>query len=209
MRRYDLQVHTHVSPCASARADSIIAAAQDAALDGIAITDHDSLAGYDEVASLAPSALDVIPGAEVTTSDGHILALDIDTLPPSTRPRTVVDQIHNQGGIAILSHPFDRFREHFQSISPELARRIDGLEATNSRCLLPRFNRAARVFAEKNSLSGTGGSDAHFPWEIGRAVTVSPGAILPAIRGGRVEYQGRGGYISGHIATKLTQLSPI
>jgi hypothetical protein len=73
----------------------------------------------------------------------------------------------------------------------------------NSRCIVPQYNRNARSFAEQHGLSITGGSDAHFSMEVGRAYTMSEGPVLDAIREGSTETGGRGGYLSGHIATKL------
>lgn len=203
MRRYDLQVHTATSPCSRAAPRDVVDAALDAGLDGIAITDHDTLEGYDEVARLAPEELTVIAGVEVTTTQGHLLALGVESAPPKTDPLAVVSRVHEQGGVALLSHPFDRLRERYTENLAEIATRIDGIEATNSRCVFPRFNRAARSFADAHGLAATGGSDAHFPMEIGRAYTVCEEPVLSAIRAGTTRTGGRGGYVSGHVATKL------
>ncbi|MFB6185906.1 MAG: PHP-associated domain-containing protein [Halobacteriaceae archaeon] len=53
----------------------------------------------------------------------------------------------------------------------------------------------------------TGGSDAHFPIEVGRAYTMCTGDLFDAIRCGETSVKGRGGYLTGHIATKMHQLS--
>lgn len=203
MRRYDLQVHTDASPCSRTAPRDVVAAALNAGLDGIAITNHDTLDGYDEVNALAPEALTVVPGVEVTTTQGHLLALDVREVPPKTDPLTAIDHVHEQGGLAILSHPFDRLREHYTEDLEAIAARVDGVEVTNSRCVLPRYNRRARSFAETHDLAITGGSDAHFPMELGRAHTICDGPVLDAIRTGATRTRGRGGYVSGHVATKL------
>jgi hypothetical protein len=52
----------------------------------------------------------------------------------------------------------------------------------------------------------TGGSDGHFPKEIGRAMTISEEPIPKAIRNNHTTAAGRDGFISGHIATKLYEL---
>ncbi|WP_247000697.1 PHP domain-containing protein [Halosolutus gelatinilyticus] len=204
MRRYDLQVHTDVSPCSRNSPRDVVDAALDAGLDGIAITDHDTLDGYEAVAALAPDDLAVIPGVEVTTTQGHLLALNVSEVPPMADPLAVIDRVHDQGGLAILSHPFDSLREHYTADLEAIAKRVDGVEATNSRCVLPRFNRRARSFAESHGLAITGGSDAHFPMEVGRACTISDRPVLEAIRARATRTDGRGGYVSGHVATKLS-----
>jgi len=203
VKQYDLQVHTDVSSCSRASPADVVDAAVDAGIDGIAITNHDTLAGYDEVADLAPADLTVIPGVEVTTTQGHLLALYVNNEPPQSDPITVIKHIHEQDGIAILSHPFDQFRKYYDTDLDAIASRVDAVEAQNSRCLLLRFNRRAREFAIQHDLAITGGSDAHFPMEVGRSATVCELPLREAIESTATQTAGRGGYLSGHIATKL------
>ena len=200
--RYDLQVHTDASPCSLATPEIVVEAAVAAGLDGIAITNHDTTEGVEPARAAAPEEFDVISGVEVTTSEGHLLALGVETPPPRTDPLSVVDAVHERGGVAVLSHPFDRLREHFRS-SPQLAETVDAIEAVNSRCLRDVYNERARAFGAHHDLPVTGGSDAHFPMEVGRAYTVCEGDPIEAIRKGRTEAGGRGRYLSGHVATKL------
>jgi len=203
MNRYDLQVHTEASPCSRAAPEDVVTAAVDAGLDGIAVTDHDTLDGYPAVSEAAPEELAVLPGVEVTTDQGHLLALGVDRVPPRADPVTVAEDVHEQGGVAVLSHPFDRLREHYDEGLEAIATAVDGVEVTNSRCVLRRYNRRARAFASEHGLAVTGGSDAHFPMEVGRAYTVCEGSAVPAVRGGTTRAEGRGGYLSGHVATKI------
>ena len=206
MKQYDLQVHTDASPCSRATPTEIVEGAIDADLDGIAITNHDTLNGYDEVADRAPSSLTVIPGVEVTTTQGHLLALFVEQEPPQADPLTVIEHVHGQNGLAILSHPFDRLREYYETDLEAIASQVDGIEAQNSRCLFPRFNRRAREFADRHNLAITGGSDAHFPMEVGRSTTVCDQPLREAIQSRSTQTAGRGGYLSGHTATKLNDL---
>ncbi|SFS99967.1 PHP domain-containing protein [Halostagnicola kamekurae] len=210
-RRYDLQVHTDASPCSSTPPERVGAAAVEAGLDGIAVTDHDTLANVDAVRDAAPSSLDVIAGVEVTTTEGHLLALEVTEPPPQTDPLTVVDHVHDQGGIAVLSHPFDAMRQSYVTNLDELADAIDAVEAVNSRCVRRRFNERATAFAAAHDLPTTGGSDAHFPMEVGRAYAVveGDGSLVNAVVEGRVRPGGRGRYLSGHIATKIHQFRTV
>jgi hypothetical protein len=203
VKRYDLQVHTDASPCSRASPGDVVDAAVSAGLDGIAITNHDTLIGYDEVADLAPADLTVIPGVEVTTTQGHLLALYVHDVPPQADPVTVIEQIHKQDGIAILSHPFDQFREYYSTDLETIASHVDAVETQNSRCLLPRFNGRASKFATQHGLAITGGSDAHFSMEVGRSTTVCDLPLREAIETKSTQTAGRGGYLSGHTATKL------
>lgn len=212
IRRYDLQVHTDASPCSAATPAQIAHAASEANLDGIAITNHDTTEGVREVRravsglSTEPeTGIDVIGGVEVTTTQGHLLALGVAEPPPQTDPLTVIENTHEQGGLAVLSHPFDRLRQVYDRDLEEIAAAIDGIETRNSRCVRPRYNSEAAAFAARHGLAMTGGSDGHFPQEVGRAATACRGDVLNAIRAGETRAVGRGGYLSGHIATKLHQ----
>lgn len=203
MKRYDLQVHTNASPCSRTAPADVVAGALRANLDGIAITDHDTLDNYAEVKRLAPEGLTVIPGVEVTTTQGHLLALDVRDVPPQADPLTVIDDIHDQGGLAVLSHPFDRLRQYYTDDLDRIAASVDGVEIRNSRCVFDRYNRTAEAFAERYDIAVTGGSDAHFPMELGRAVTLCDDDVLASIRAKTTHADGRGRYVSGHVATKV------
>jgi predicted metal-dependent phosphoesterase TrpH len=212
IRRYDLQVHTDASPCSAASPATIAHAASEAGLDGIAITNHDTTEGVREVRHAvsgldagATSGIDVIAGVEVTTTQGHLLALDVSEAPPQADPLTAIENVHEQGGLAVLSHPFDRLRQVYDRDLEEIATVVDGIETRNSRCVRPRYNADSRAFAARFELTETGGSDAHFPREVGRAATECHGDVLEAIRAGETRAVGRGGYLSGHVATKLDQ----
>jgi predicted metal-dependent phosphoesterase TrpH len=203
--RYDLHVHTNASPCSATPPENVARAAAQANLDGIVVTDHDTLVNTERVRECAPDGLAVIPGVEVTTTQGHLLAIDVPEAPPQTDPLSVVESVHDHGGLAVLAHPFDALRQVYDRKLPELAAAVDGIEALNSRCVRESFNRQARAFAAHHGLAITGGSDAHFPMEVGRAVTEFDGSLREALHEGTTTPHGRGRYLSGHIATKLHQ----
>lgn len=205
MKIYDLQVHTNASPCSSATPKEIVDAATRTGLDGIAVTDHDTLESVAQVQRLAPPELDVISSVEVTTTQGHLLALGVDRVPPHRDPLPVIDDIHRQGGVAVLSHPFDALRQYFHEDLETIAREVDGVECINSRCVRERYNEKADEFARTFKLARTGGSDSHFPTEVGRAYTACRGSVLTAIRNGETRPHGRGRYLSGHLLTKVHQ----
>jgi hypothetical protein len=212
--RYDLQVHTDASPCSNASPSRVVSAATAAGLDGVVVTDHDTVANVEAVRRAAGETLTVVSGVEVTTTQGHLLAIGVDDAPPVGDPLAVIDWVHDHGGVAVLSHPFDTLRQCYETDLTVIGRAVDAVEGINSRCVLPWFNRRARSFAATHRLPATGGSDAHFPMEVGRAYTEVDAeghgddgdALLRAIGRGDVKPAGRGGYLSGHVATKLHQL---
>lgn len=203
---YDLQVHTDASPCSSASPADVVTAAVAADLDGIAVTNHDTLDGVAAVQAAAPDELTVIPGGEVTTTQGHLLALDVEDPPPQGDPLSVIEHVHDRDGWAVLSHPFDRLREYYDTDLDALGSAVDAVEGLNSRCLRTRYNERARAFAREHELPITGGSDAHLPMEVGRAYTTCDGPLTEALQRGDTSSGGRAGYLSGHAATKLHQL---
>src|SRR5207245_6791074 len=68
----------------------------------------DRLTGSDEAMEMANEyKVAVLPGSELTTLHGHLLALYIEKPVPMWRPlEWTIGQIHEQGGLAIAVHPF-------------------------------------------------------------------------------------------------------
>lgn len=206
MFKYDLHTHTKASSCSGMSPEKLVETALSRNLDGIAVTDHDTMENVEEVRGIAEGEnLRVISGVEVTTTQGHILAWFVDEVPESQQPMNVIRDIHEQNGFAALAHPKDRLRQTFSS--PEVYREADVIEAVNSRVLIPSMNRKAEQKAEAYSKPVSGGSDAHYPFEIGRAYTLVESENLEeALRKGEIRAKGRGGYFSGHMVTKLRDL---
>src|SRR5699024_1045804 len=124
---------------------------------------------------------------------------------PKTDPLTVIENIHDQGGLAVLSHPFDTLRQFYDRNLSAIAAAVDGVEVENSRCVRESFNRQACAFAAHHDLPMTGGSDGHFPMEIGRASTEFTGTLEDAIENGTTRPRGHGRNASGQVATKIQQ----
>src|SRR5215211_6285239 len=72
----DLHIHTIYSYDGTASVPAVLAQAKQIGLDVIAITDHDEIKGALKAFELAPKlGIDVIPGIEITTAEGDLLAL--------------------------------------------------------------------------------------------------------------------------------------
>jgi predicted metal-dependent phosphoesterase TrpH len=137
-------------------------------LAGIAVSDHNTIAGGLEAraANSDPNFL-VVVGAEIATEVGDILGLFLHREIVSRRSLEVVDEIHAQGGIAILPHPY----AHHQNLTPELLSRLDGVEIYNGRDKRDYSLQTQAEFVEPYGLATVANSDAHLHWEIGRACT--------------------------------------
>ncbi len=76
----DLQIHTTRSDGVATLPELLDHVAKDTDLHAIAITDHDSITVARQAAKLARQfGVEVIIGEKVSTADGHLLALFIDT----------------------------------------------------------------------------------------------------------------------------------
>jgi predicted metal-dependent phosphoesterase TrpH len=194
--RLDLHNHTRYSPDSRVDPAVLVARAQALGLDGIAITDHNSVAGVRaaiEAAADLPGFL-VIPATEVSTAEGHVLAFGVsDPIPRDLAPLETVERIVAAGGVAVAAHPF-RFWSGLGERST-LSAKFAAYEVRNARTLRAGNERADRL-AEGQRVGRTGGSDSHFLHEHGRASTVldrGPSTVddvLQAIGAGETRAEG-------------------
>ena len=188
---YDLHIHTHNSSCSILKPKTILDIAKKIGLNGVAITDHNTIQGGVEVSKANKDKdFEVIPGIEVNTNRGHVLGLYVNQNISSRDFFEVVEAIKKQGGIAIIAHPFRLLPQLRSNIGDiDVKKYLDAVECYNART--SNFgNKNAIRFAEKNSLAKTGGSDSHFSFEIGRAVTVFDGELANAIKKGKTTARG-------------------
>jgi predicted metal-dependent phosphoesterase TrpH len=201
----DLHIHTVHSDGTATVAELLAHLAEHTDMRLIAVTDHDSITGAREAAHLSPSfGVEVIVGEEVSTADGHLLALFIDSyLPPSRPAAETIAAIHAQGGLAIAPHPFDRSVPSLGRTG--LARadwRLDAIEGFNASVIWSQrgCNPRAQWAAATLGLPVVGGSDAHTLATVGQAYTRFAGTsavdLYRAIGRGQVTWGG--GYWSLH-----------
>lgn len=105
----DTHMHTIRSDGTRAPAEIVDFAEASGRLRMLYITDHETIAPAGEAYDYCERAgyrLKVGVGAELTTRDGHVVALDISQdIPTGKTVEWTVRQIHNQGGLAIAAHP--------------------------------------------------------------------------------------------------------
>ena len=168
----DLHNHTLYSKDSLLHIKVLLRLAKRRGIDVIAITDHNRLTEiektYEEVFDIK-----VIRGEEVKTEKGEILALFInEEIPPGLSPEETLDIIEGQGGVAIIPHPFDTFRNKTALLLNWEPDRKIIVEVMNGRYITPAFGEAAYSYAKKYNYPMVAGSDAHTPVEVGRAYTV-------------------------------------
>ncbi len=188
--KLDLHVHSHFSHDGRMEPEALFAAAKKAGLAGLAVCDHNTLAGSREAQAMCPKGFVVIPGAEYSTDMGHVLAYFIDrgaeeaSLPRLTDGRFLLADlarfVRAQGGLLVAAHPFRR-----RTVLPDtLLSCVDGLELFNARDLArrPESVGLTRTALEGTRLFACAGSDAHLPGEIGGAYIETRGSSAADVR---------------------------
>jgi len=185
MLRVEFHCHTIFSKdCLLPPAD-LVKACRRKGLDRVIVTDHNTIAGARVAQAMDPER--VIVGEEIMTTRGELLAAFVtDEIPEGLTPQETIRRLKDQGAFISVSHPFDRWRSgHWQEEDLlEILPDIDAIEVYNSRCMLPQFNQEAQQFAEKHSLAGTVGSDAHTAFELGQSfMELKPFGSAEELRG--------------------------
>ncbi len=163
-----------------------VSAARARDLDAIAVTNHDYYADLE----VDTGGLTVIPGIEISTTLGHLLVVGPDP-PTMTTPRTMtpaeaVGLAHDRGCAAIVAHPF-RNSTVVGTDAP-----FDAIEVNGKRSSTVDQLHALAAECDRPLV---GGSDAHYPFELGRTYTTiekadcSPSGVVDAIQDGRVDYE--------------------
>jgi predicted metal-dependent phosphoesterase TrpH len=149
-------------------------------LDVIAITEHDDL----DVALCAREAwargghdFDFVPGVEITTLEGHVVALYVEEpIPSLRRVEETLEAVQRQGGVCFVPHPMSWLT---RSIGPGGFNRVSEAGLSFDAVELASANPTTRLYLEKARrfntetarLPSVGASDAHFVQAVGSAHT--------------------------------------
>jgi len=180
----DFHIHTRFSRDSILAEEKFIRIALERGLTHVAITNHNNVEGAIAVRERAAlmgvsDQLTVILGEEVSTADGEIVGLFLSrTIPRGLTAEQTADEIHAQGGLVSVPHPFDPFRpSHItRPALDKLAEggKIDVIEIFNSRVTLARHNQEAAEFAARHGIPGIACSDTHSSFEIAMCVNALP-----------------------------------
>jgi len=174
----DPHVHTKCSSDGLIAIDEVASLSRRKGLNGVAITDHNSIEGAIKLKEDTPEDFVVIVGEEIRTSEGEITGLFLkEWIPSGLSPETTVEKIKLQGGLVVVTHPFCRFRRNRLKLNSliRIKEMVDAIEVFNSRNILQIDNKKAYSFAKANKKLMLVGSDAHIGVEYGNSyIKISP-----------------------------------
>lgn len=211
--RLDMHVHSSYSPDAITKPETLVARAKKLGI-GFALTDHNTVKGWEIAQTLAKrEGILVVQGEEIKVYDngefcGELMGLFMNAPVRKREYADVIDELHAQGALVSVPHPFDTFRVPFK-FTGECAGRIDLIEVYNSRTMNPKFIAAAQNFARAHRMPGIAGSDAHTPEEIGNAYIELEASSLEEARRllvrGKCTCHGKPSGFFVHVQTWLTK----
>jgi len=189
----DLHMHSTYSD-GVARIEQILQHVQhNTDLDVIALTDHDVIEGSLRARDLWSKGnyrFDFIVGEEISTKEGHMLALFIEKrIPRGLSMERSIELVHEQGGLAIVAHPLNPIFRHscqravLDRIYANKNLWLDGIETWNASFCGIRANRIAmNANREVYGWAEVGNSDAHTLGAIGRGRTWFEGTTAKDVR---------------------------
>ncbi len=187
----DLHIHTIYSHDGTVTVPAVLKKAAEIRLDVIAITDHDEFDGALEALDLAPAyGVSVIPACEISTLEGHLVALFIHSRIPKFLPFSeTLRRVADQGGLCFAAHPGGQYNYSLSPDlicrtleDPELARVLVGIEAFNAGLLHMADNAIATALARDLPVARLGNSDAHIVRMIGTGTTWFQGTSAQDLR---------------------------
>lgn len=174
----DLHMHEMTfSKDSHLKLDEMVLIAKMRGLQGICITDHDSMGLKEYAAEYSKeTGFPIFVGIEYYSRQGDIVAFGIDTYPRERLDaQTFVDEVNRQGGVCFSAHPF---RNNNRGLEENLntVKGLHGIEVLNGSTQMTA-NRLAAEYAERLGLAMVGSSDCHVPEMIGVYATYFPNEV--------------------------------
>jgi hypothetical protein len=227
----DLHMHTIYSFDGTAPVPAVLKRAQQIGLDVIAITDHHEVAGALKAMELAPKyGVEVIPGIEITTSEGDLLALNVTQKIERGLPLVeTVLKVGELGGFCIAPHPMTggigmKSLGAYSILkalrNPDVARILIAIESYNATTIDRMSNHYARILANRLNITQVANSDAHVLNAIGLGATEFDGhtarELVRALYNGTVRQHKKkewnsarilGSWVAGYVGSAFSRLA--
>lgn len=177
----NFHAHTHASGDSSLPVRQSLLSHIANGFDIVVISDHQSTDGAFEALELSRTPeflgkITVIPGQEFTTCRGHLLLVGInkridvpDSFPTMNQYKNIIDQVHSQGGIAVLAH----YNRNIVFKKPDIKEWLDvGVDYIEIAYSSSPPNYDLIDIAQKNNIGITADLDTHGPAPITKTWTV-------------------------------------
>ena len=199
MFKMDSHIHSKYSPDSKSKLEDIFKVAKKKDIEIIGISDHNTVEGSKKAQKLSKDYnLLVIPSIEVSTLEGHILGFGCEeNIKRDLQAAETIDLIHDQGGLAIIPHPYCFYRHGLLCKENYKELKIDAIETKNARFIIGFCNNKAKKLSKKENLPGLGASDAHFYKFVGDCYSKIDcekdiDSVLKSIKKAKVEALGKG-----------------
>jgi len=160
-------VHTRRSFDSLLAPRKIVARARELGVHVLIVTDHNTIQGSLDVRTVAEGNPPlVVTAAEYQSEKGDIIGIFLRDEIRSRRSDEIIRQIHAQGGLVVLPHPY---KGHL--LDDQLLAGVDLIESYNARCS-ESDNAYAGHLAEQRDRPFLAGADAHCSLELGAALNV-------------------------------------
>ena len=196
----DSHIHSEYSPDSKSKLKDIFKVAKSRNIDIIAISDHNTVEGSQNAIKLTKNDEDlfVVPSIEISSIEGHILGFGCQENIKRDLPACeTIDLIHDQGGLAIIPHPYCFYRHGLLCKADYKDLKIDAIETKNARFIVGYCNNKAKKLSQKENYPALGASDAHYYKFVGDCHSKIDcekdiDSILKSIKKGKVEALGKG-----------------
>ena len=199
MYKMDSHIHSEYSPDSKSRIEDIIKIAESREIDIIAISDHNTVDGSKAARKLTKDKdIFVVPSIEISALEGHILGFGCEeNIKRDLSATETIDLIHEQGGLAIIPHPYCFYRHGLLCKANYKDLKIDAIETKNARFIVGYCNNKAKKLSKKEKLPRLGASDAHYYKFVGDCYSKIDcekdiDSILKAIKKNKVDAFGKG-----------------
>lgn len=204
MLKAELHVHSNFSDGKDS-VEKILKSAIEKKIDVLSITDHDTIEGSlsaIEIVAEEKFPVIVIPGIEISTKSGHLLAYGIvKNVEKGLEMKQTCEVVKKLNGITVLAHPFDFIRKG--TLKKENFSFVDCVEVFNAKSY---FNFLAKRYARIYNKKGIGGSDAHTANQVGIVINYLSGSEKESILS--ASYDGRKQTLMERLSFLLSRISP-
>ena len=171
---YKIDLHTHsiISQDGGITAKQYMRILDDEVINYIAVTDHNETKFAKELAKKLGDK--IIIGEEITSKDGEIIGLFLqETISKDLTAKQTIMQIHEQGGLVYIPHPFETFRHGLKiDILEQIRNEIDIIEVFNARSRWRGKSSTALKFADKYKIATAASSDSHGQKGLGSSFSI-------------------------------------